>query len=134
MHPAGVGLAVVVRSSHRQAVEGRVVGEPTRDALEQQRGVDAVVVGERDDVGREAGQRNVARACQPRRGCEVQRVGMVRLEHRREAIVGVLVDDDQPEPAIGLGVERVEEAVELGDATERRQDQVERRKAGRHAP
>ena len=51
-----------------------------------------------------------------------------------EAIVGVLVDDDQPEPAVRLGIERVEEAVELGDATERRHDQVERREAGRHAP
>ena len=59
---------------------------------------------------------------------------LARLEHRREAIVGVLVDDDQTEPAIRLGIERVEQAIELGDATERRHDQVERRKAGRHAP
>ena len=134
MLPAGIGVALLVRSSNRQAIESRVVGEPPSDPLEQTRGVDAVVVRERDDIGREAVQSDVACASQPRWGGEVQHVQIPRRECRRDAVVGVLVDDDQPERAVRLRAERVEQAVDSVMRPIVVHDQIKRGKARRHAP
>ena len=46
-------------------------------------------------------------------------------EHVGDAPVGVLVDDDQPEPAMGLLRERMEERREVVGAVDGRDDEVE---------
>ena len=55
-------------------------------------------------------------------------VELVRGEDSGEALVLVLVDDDHAQPRVGSARERVEEAVELLRAVDRRDDEVERRK------
>ena len=54
-----------VGGASRETVERVVCGEPLGDALEQSGRVDAVVVGERDDVRAHVVERDVARARKP---------------------------------------------------------------------
>ena len=49
----------------------------------------------------------------------------MRGEQRRDAVVGVLVDDDEPERAMRLRLERVEQRLEGLRAVDRRDDEVE---------
>ena len=52
-----------------------------------------------------------------------------------DAIIVVLVDDEDPEARMRMPFERAEEALELVPAADRRDDEVERRKLrGRHEP
>ena len=50
------------------------------------------------------------------------------------AQVVVLVDDDNPQGRVVLSLQRVEEATELVRSSDRRDDEVERRKLPRHGP
>ena len=56
----------------------------------------------------------------------------MRFDHGLESVVGVLVDDEHPERAVALVVERAEQPVELGGPIERRHDEIERRRLLRH--
>jgi len=55
-------------------------------------------------------------------------------EDRGEALVVVLVDDDDPQTLVVLGGERVEEAPQLVCSAHCRDDEVERRRLARHGP
>ncbi len=56
------------------------------------------------------------------------------LERRSQGVVGVLIDDDYAELPVRLELERREQVIELVDAADRRDDEVERRKLLRHGP
>jgi hypothetical protein len=51
-------------------------------------------------------------------------------ENGCEAIVRVLVDDDQPEVAAGLRLQRLEKSRGLGDPADGRENQIDARRAG----
>ena len=106
--------AVAVAARPVSAVERRLVGERARDALEQAVRVDAVVVGERDDVCLDVRERRrcargrgrVASAGARRRArwpsSDRRRRGRPRSGRRRAA-----------EARVRLGLERAEQALEL---------------------
>jgi hypothetical protein len=56
------------------------------------------------------------------------------FERRSHRVVRVLVHDDHAEVRVRLELERGEEVIELADAPDRRDDEVERRKPLRHGP
>ena len=108
-----------------QAVEP-LVREPLGDALEEVVGVTAVVVREGDDVGADLTERRVSRARQAARGAQPHEVEPPVLPHDRfDAVVAVLVDDENAKVAETLLLERREQSVELVDAVDRRDDQIE---------
>jgi hypothetical protein len=47
------------------------------------------------------------------------------LQHGPDAVVLVLVDDEDSEPLVSLIRERPKEAIELFDAADRRDDEIE---------
>ena len=51
-----------------------------------------------------------------------------------QSVVRVLVDEDQPKAMMRLKFERSEELLQLLHASDRRDDEVERRKLWVHAP
>ena len=56
------------------------------------------------------------------------------VDDRVEPVVGVLVDENQPKALMRLELERREEVLELLHTSDRRDDEVERRKLLVHAP
>jgi len=111
-----------------------VAGKPLGNTPEQSGRVDAVVVGEGDQVGAQVPERDVAPA----------REAAGRLQPRDleppfhldplDPVVVVLVDNENPQGRVVLGLQRVEEATELVRSPDRRDDEVERRKLPRHGP
>ncbi len=111
-----------------------VVRESLGDPPEQSGRVDAVVVGKRDDVGAHVLERDVPRSRQARLRLQVNELQRPSDEEIGGAQVVVLVDDDDPQRRVVLSLERVEEATELVRPSDRRDDEVERRKLPRHGP
>jgi hypothetical protein len=104
------------------------VCEPLRDALEEIVGVTAVVVREGDDVGVDLTERLVSRAREPTRRAQAKELELFVLPHDRlDAVVAVLVDDEYAKVLERLSLERREQPVELVDAVDRRDDQIEER-------
>src|SRR5712691_1911153 len=57
------------------------------------------------------------------------------LQHRRESVVDVLVDEEHTEPLVRLHRERLKEAIELFDAADRGHHEIEgRQRLVGHAP
>ncbi len=56
------------------------------------------------------------------------------LDDRVESVIGVLVDEDQSKALVRLELECGQEVLELLHASDRRDDEVERRKLLVHAP
>lgn len=122
---------MLVHLSAGEAVELRPGSEPAGDALEKVAGVHAVVVGKGDHVRVDEGESDVASARETTCGTQPNELERrARLEHGNEAVVVVLVDHENPEVPVRLLLERVEQAPELIDASDRRDDQVEARRAG----
>ncbi len=96
--------------------------------------VGAVVVRKRDDVGGHVGETGIAGAREPGLGSKMQNVEAGCFDHLVQPVVRVLVDEDQPKEMMRLELERREEALELLHASDRRDDEVERRKLLVHAP
>ncbi len=117
------GLAVPPRLAPGHAVEAL---DARRDTLEQIGWVDAVVVGEGHHVRTHARQEGVSGTGQARRRLESLDLepGVPRQDARRP-VVAVLVGDEDPKVAVRLGVERRQQAVQLGDAVDRRDDEIE---------
>ena len=132
--PGASGAPGRVGGSTRESVECLVVREPLGDALEQSGRVDAVVVGKRDDVRAHVLERDVPRARQPGLRSQVNELQWPPDEEIVGAQVVVLVDDDNPQGRVVLSLQRVEEATELVRSSDRRDDEVERRKLPRHGP
>src|SRR6266576_541391 len=72
--PRGGGVAALVDGTSGQAVQARILGEATRNSLEQVGRVRAVVVRERDEVGAHARQRDVSSPRGAPRGPELRDV------------------------------------------------------------
>lgn len=113
-----------------------MIEETASDTLEQVLVcIGAVVVGERDHVGSEMRQGDVASARQPSWRAETEDVEVVGGDDVGDAIVVVLVDDEDTETAMRLAVERGEKTVELRRPVDGRHDQVEGRELRRgHRP
>ena len=112
----------------RQAVESRIAREAVRDACQQAGRIDAVVVREGDDVSSNVLESDVSRARQAGRlGAQVEHVQAAGREYGIEPRVVVLIDHDHPQRPVLLRLQRIEQASELLDSTNRRDDQVERR-------
>ena len=123
--PRGVG------GTAGEPVEIRARGEAPCDALEEVVWVRAVVVGERHDVGVDARQCRVSRASQA--AWRVQAHGVeigARRDDRHDPVVVVLVDEQHPEAAVGLALERVEQNPQAVAAVDRRDDESEGREVG----
>jgi hypothetical protein len=134
--PRGLRPALGIDGATGETVEARVSSEPAGDPLQEARRVDTVVVGEADHVALELAERLVARSREPAVGAKPLD-DELRMARKRpgEPPVVVLVDDEYAEPSVGLRVERVEEALELGDAADRGDDEIEgKRRRGEHAP
>ena len=58
----------------------------------------------------------------------------VRRENRAQPVVPGLVDHADGERTVRLALERVEEPAQVVHASDRRDDEVERREPRRHAP
>jgi glycosyltransferase involved in cell wall biosynthesis len=102
------------------------VRETSGDALEQVRRIDAVIVRERNRVGLQPRDRRVSRARQTagrRETLDAQR--WVRRDDPAQPVVVVLVGEQHAELRMRLLVERREEAVELFDPVDCRDDEVE---------
>ena len=124
--PGRVRRAVVRDRAAGEAGQPLVLGEPPRDTLEEIRGVSAVVVGKGNEVRLEALERDVAGAGEAPRGAQVECLDVrVGREERADAVVGVLVDDDEPERPVRLRRERAEEVLQRSGAVDRRDDEVE---------
>ncbi len=108
--------------------------EPIGDRGEQSRRVDAVVVGERDEVRRQVLEGGVPGAREPPRRAEAHHLDRAVLQRLRRTPVLVLVDDEHAYVRVLLRLDRVEQPSELVAAAHRRDDQVERREPLRHAP
>ena len=108
--------------------------EPLGDAPEQSGRIDAVVVGKRDDVGAHVLEGGVPRARQPFLRPQVNELQRTSGEEIGDAQIVVLVDDDDSQRRVVLRLQRVEEAAELVRSSDRRDDEVERRKLPRHGP
>ena len=108
--------------------------EPLGDTLEQSGRVDAVVVGKRDDVRAHLLEGDVPRARQPCSRLQVNELQRPSYEEIGGAQVVILVDDDNPQRRVVLSLQRVEEATERVRSSDRRDDEVERRKLPRHGP
>ena len=126
LRPAAGGAAVRGDRPAGHASEGAVLGEACCDAFEEPGVIAAVVVREPDDVGRQLAERGVPRPGEAALRAEAQHVEPgVRLEDALDALVGVLVDHDEPERAVRLRLEIVEQGGELVGPVDRRDDEVE---------
>ena len=96
--------------------------------------VGAVVVGKRHDVRRSVGETRVAGTRKPGLGPKVEDVETRGIHHVVEPVVRVLVDEDQPKALMRLELQCSEKVLELLHATDRGDDEVERRKLLVHAP
>ncbi len=133
--PGGSGAPGRVGCSARETVEQVVVREPLGHAREQSGRVDAVVVGERDDVCAHVRRaRRCGRATARSSRLQQDDIERASADEIRDPPVVVLVDDDDPQRRIVLRLQRVEEATELVRPPDRRDDEVERRKLPRHGP
>ena len=108
--------------------------EARHDAFEEPRRVDAVVVGEGDQIRVDVRKARVARTRQTTPGACVHELEAPSVSDLRDPLVLVLVDDDDAQRPVALLLDRVEEAAELVRSTHRRDDEVERRKLPRHGP
>ena len=132
--PARIAAPVGVLHGNRDAVELLAHAQLLRDVGEEGRRVTAVVVGERHDVRLDELERDIARAREPGRGGHSRELELASGQHRLDAPVGVLVDHDHAERPVGLPLERVQQPAQLVDASEGRDDEVERRRAPGHVP
>ena len=96
--------------------------------------VGAVVVRKRDAVGGHVGKTRVAGARESGLGSKMQNVEAGGFDDLVQPVVRVLVDEDQPKAMVRLKFERSEELLQLLYASDRRDDEVERRKLPLHGP
>jgi hypothetical protein len=110
------------------------VREAFCDGGEEAWWVDAVVVGEGDEVGSDRRERSIARSGEPALGPEVHEIERATCYCRVQAVVRVLIHEEDAQRRVVLRLDRVEEARELRDAAHRRDDEVERRGLPGHGP
>jgi glycosyltransferase involved in cell wall biosynthesis len=120
---------VVARQGHGRSRPPRLSSDDAVDVLdargntcEQVGRIDAVVVRERDDVSRELGEGDIARSGEACRGAQADDA---LAEQGHDPVVVVLVDDEHTEVTVRLRVERREEPLQLGRASDGRDDKVE---------
>src|SRR4051812_14714508 len=100
--------------------------EALGDSLQQVGRIDAIVIWKRHGIGAQPRHRGVPRTREAsRRADALDLERRMRRQHRGDALVVVLVGDEHAEVAVGLRLERVEEAVELVDAVDGRDDEIE---------
>ena len=117
---------MLVDRAARETVELPVARETLRDLLEQIRRQPAVVVRERNDVGFDFAERRVACACEPaRRSQPLDVEPRMRVDDPDDAVVLVLIDEQDAKVAMALLFERCEQKPELFASIDRRDDEVE---------
>ena len=116
-------MSGLVDRASRQSVE--VVGEPSRDLRKEVGRKQAVVVGESDEIRADFFERSVAGTGKPSFGAQPDDVESSLPQDRFESIVLVLIDYEHAKGAVGLHLQRVKEPLELADAVDGRDDEVE---------
>ena len=119
-------MSIRVGGPPSHAVELGLLLEPLCNLLEQIGSEDAVVVGEGDQLGAHLGEPDISSPRQPARRAEPpDRERVVSREDRVQSLVLVLVNHQDPESAMGLTLEGVEEAPELVDPVDGGDHEVE---------
>ena len=116
--------------------QGRVRGESAEHACEQPGREDAIVVGEADEAAARQGEAQVARVVgmPPRRAFPAQRQPVAPgCHHRRQAVIGILVDHEHLEIRVALRRQALEQCVQLAVAATCRHDQADLHAASRAA-
>jgi hypothetical protein len=101
--------------------------------LQQIGRIPAVVVGSADDICLASSKADVAGGALALLRAEVEQgdASAIGIEYRQEAIVGVLIDHENPQgSAPGLSWNRVEEPRQLRGAPDRRDDKIDRNARG----
>jgi hypothetical protein len=103
-----------------ETVQCAVAVELGRDARKQVGRIPAVVVGESDDFSRRERKPGVSSAGETTRRADVFHGETLRIfcEQRVEAVVGILIDDDKLESAMGLRLEMLQKVGQLIGATD----------------
>ena len=103
----GSWLSELIDRAPAETVPLGMLREDARHMLEKLRRIPAIVVGKCDDVGAEVLERDVACPTESRLRAEAEdrEDSFEAREDRSKPLVGVLVDDDYPEIAVGLRME-----------------------------
>jgi hypothetical protein len=113
----------LVDRASRQSVEAAV--ESSRDLRKEFGRENGVVVREGDEVCADLAESRVARVRKPSVGAQPDDFEISFPQDRLDSIVPVLVDEQHAKGAICLRLEGGKQALELADAVDGRDDQVE---------